>query len=199
MASVNPDDPNIPANCADFAFDPALNPGPCYRPEINVGPGLNLYIFKTPFAAPPTLAAVQAKLAAPVGGGSPDGIGPLIGTFSKAANESSVLRVDARDVRVPAKQSWAVKITNTKPVYRELARQTQDGGISGHMYVVDQNGQWFGGQNGICPRADGGPATLVLSEVIPTGETEPQTIEGSISAFGKYDALVLDSPVALVI
>ena len=194
MATVNPDDPTIPANCEDFVFDPALSPGDCYRPQINVGPGLNLYGFDAPFAS--TTALTSAEIATRITAGT--GVGPLIGTFSKAANDASTIRVDARDVRIPSKQSWAVKITNTRRVYRELARQTQDGGISKHWYVVDQNNQWFGGLNGICPRADGGPAVLQLSEVIPTGETEPQTIEGTISAFGKFDALVLDSPVALV-
>ncbi|GAB2865906.1 hypothetical protein [Hymenobacter ruber] len=190
--AVNPDDPTIPTTCEDFAFDPDLNPGDCYTPAVNVGPGLNAYAFDEPFAAAPTATEIATRLTAGTG------IGPLIGTFSKAANTASTIRVDGRDVTIPSNQSWAVKITNTKPVYRELARQTQNGGISKHWYIVDANNQWFGGQNGICPRADGGPASLVLSQVIPTGEQEPQTIEGTISAFGKFDAKVIVSPVALV-
>jgi hypothetical protein len=196
MASVNPDDPTVATTCDDFVNDPLLSPEDCYIPEVNVGPGLNLYGFDEPFATIPTAAEIATRLQPTTG--APTGIGPLIGTFSKAANTNSTIRVDGRDVPIPANQSWAVKITNTKPVYRELARQSQNGGIPKHWYVVDANNQWFGGQNGICPRADGGRAILQLSQVIPTGEQEPQTIEGTISAFGKYDAKVLVSPVALI-
>lgn len=193
--ALNADDPTVPVLCADFALPSGVAATDCYAPKLETGPGRNLYWSKTAFAADPTAASVAAKLAPPTtGSAGPDMIGPIVGEFTYDGSGAAPQRVDGRNVSVPGPLKWGVKITNITPQVREMARQTQNGGAPGHFYIVDNNNNWFGGQNGVC----NGKASLLLRFKKGAGETDPNTYDGAIEGIGKYDDRVIVSPVPVV-
>jgi hypothetical protein len=188
MATVNPDDPTIPSFCEDATLPPGVSAADCYVQQNKFGPGRNLYWSKTPFDAAPTAISVAAKITAG------DMIGPIVGEYTYAGADNTTVRNNSRDIVVPGDLAWTVKITDITTASRELARQTQNGGAPGHFFIVDMNDDWHGGQNGICE----GAALMHLRNKVPAGETDLQTIEGSIKGRGIFDAKVIVSPVAVV-
>lgn len=190
--AVNADNPTVPTTCDDFALPADVSVVDCYTPALNFGPGINLFWGTEPFSATPTANSIAAAITAGTL------IGPIVGEYTRAAGGNDTIRVNSRTVSIPGEKSWTVKISDTALVFREMSRQTQNGGVSGHFYILDRNGQWFGGINGVCATNDGGPAVLQLRQLIPAGEQEPQTIEGTITGFTKYDDKVIPSPVPAI-
>ncbi|KAA9333415.1 hypothetical protein F0P96_10625 [Hymenobacter busanensis] len=191
--AVNPDDPTIPVNCEDAVLPTGLAAADCYTPELNYGPIVNLYLTKTPFAAPPTLVEVTRRLAL----ASTDDeqlVGPIVVQLSRAAATGNTIRVNGVDYDAATVSSYDVTMQDTSDANYDLARATQGGGIKRYVYGVDQNNNWFGGQNGIT----GGQSTIKLRVVLPTGETDLQTLTGTVSGLGKFDPKRIASPVAAV-
>lgn len=201
MATLNPDDPTLPVGCgADAQPYEGLVLDVCEPPELNYGPIVNLYEFSQPFAATPTAAAIATLLAnqpatpgAPVTG--PWGRGPMIAQVSYTPPaDGTPQRINGVDYPAPADLSYAVVIQNTSDDFYEFARTTQKGGRAGFYYGVDQNGNWFGGQNGMA----NGRGRLKLRGTLPTGEKDLQTLNGTITGSGFFDDKRIPSPVPVV-
>ena len=195
MATVNPDDPRIAVACTDVALPTGIAAGDCYVPELNYGPGTNLYYAKKPFDADPTALSFAAALAPPTSGtAGPDMVGPIIGEYSTNAGQTASDRVNGVDIPKPGALEVAVKISDTRSELYEMARTSQKGGLSGYFYIVDRNGYIYGGRNGVF----GGKARLFLHNILPGGEFDLHTITGKISGYGFFDMRRSASPVPVV-
>ena len=193
--AVNPDDPTLAVACADTPLPTGVAAGACYQPELNYGPGSNLYWKKTPFTAAPTASSFAAALAMPTTGtAGPDMVGPVIGEYSTATPSEQTDRVNGIDVPKPTDLLLNIKISDTRTELYEMARSSQKGGLRGYYYVVDRNGYIYGGQNGIF----GGKALMFLRNNLPAGETDLHTITGTVKGRGFFDLKRSVSPVPVV-
>jgi hypothetical protein len=192
---ANVDDPTIPVGCTEAAFPATMAADGCYTPEINVGPIVNLYYARPgqPFAAAPTLVELNRRLEL-AGTDEEQMIGPIVAQVSRAAAQPTTIRVNGVDYDTTATTSYDIVFQDTKDAVYEFARTTQNGGRKGIFYGVDQNGNWYGGQNGL----HDGPSTLKVRLVIPADETALQTLTGTLSGSGKFDAKRIPSPVPAV-
>ncbi len=196
MATLNPDDPTLIATCAAGTLPSAISVGDCWDPTLNYGPGTNLYMSFTPFpdaVAPATdavtTASITTKLAAT---DAQKMVGPLIGQFTLAPGTEATDRLNGRYFPKPSELSMACAISDTSKANYDFARSTQKGGLVAHFWIVDRNGNFFGGQNGIF----GNQAVLALRLTMPTDELALQTLNGSIKALGFFDPQRTVSPIA---
>lgn len=187
---ANVDNPEEIVACAEYTAPDGLAAENCYVQKNKFGPGRNLYWRPdgTGFPATPTAASIATAIT--------DGklIGPIVGEYTYAGTQANTVRNNSRDIVVPSDLAWNIKITDITPASRELARQSQNGGLTGKFYIVDMNSDWHGGQNGICE----GSGLLQASLRIPAGENDLQSIEGTIKGRGQYDALVIESLIPVV-
>ncbi len=192
------DDPTLPVVCTDPQPPTGLLLDECEAPVLNYGPIVNLYIFSEPFAATPTAAAIATLLANGNGAvaGTPVtgawGVGPLLAQVSYTPPaDGTPTRFNGYDIPAPADLVYNVVIQNTSDDFYEFARTTQRGGRPGYYYGVDKNGNWFGGQNGMCA----GRGRLKLRGTLPTEENGLQTLNGTITGSGFFDDKRIPSPV----
>lgn len=187
---VNPDDPTLVLTCADQGT-PDVHADQC-APVLNLGPMVNILFAAQPFAAVPTAVEVARRLDLPLT--DPESITMMIGTLSQAAQQAQTLRFNGADIPRVANLTWAIKSSDTHQKNVDFARSTQRTPWVGHVYGIDQNNNWYGGQNGI----GGGQARVRLSNILPEDENAAQTIEGELKARGFYDAKRMPSPIPAV-
>ncbi len=190
---VNPDDPTIATACEDVALPIGVASDDCFLPELNYGPIRNGYYTRKPFAATPTAAEINRRLAlfdtAP---NDPEAmIGPLVWQLTKQRGTPQFDRINGRNYPKPAEISFDVTIQDTKPAWYDWMRAGQQGGVPGYFYGVDSKPYWIGGQNGLL----GSESTFSSGYNWPADETALQTITGTISAFGYFDPPRMPSPV----
>jgi len=194
--AVNPDDPTVAIGCDDVTLPTGVASAPdCFKPELNYGPMRNGYYTRAPFDAVPTAAEISRRLG--LFDTAPDDpeamIGPLVWTLSKQRGTPQFDRVNGVNFPKPAEISFDVTIQDTKQAWYDWMRSTQQGGVPGYFYGVD-NKYWVGGQRGLI----GGPSSFSCGYNWPADETALQTITGNISGFGFYDPKRIPSPVPTV-
>jgi hypothetical protein len=192
MAATNFDDPEIPVDCADAVLPTGLTREECYTPELNFGGIVEVYFASEPFAdptVPANLVPTGVELAAAITANKV--VGPVPLGLSYAPPTDATVRAYGKDIPIPTDLVLTALGQDTKQEWTDFARSTQKGGYSAYVYGVDANGNWFGGRNGML----GGRATVVLRNNLPTGETDLQTITGTIKRRGYFDSIRGVSPV----
>lgn len=193
---VNPDDPQIPVNCAAAPqFDAKSD---LCAPELNYGPIRNLYFTRSPFAAPPTALEVARRLAlfdtTPT---DPEAMsGPFICTVSHdGSGGASTESFNGQLLAKPSSKEYAVTTKETSQKNVNLSETTQRGGLRTRAYGVDSSNYWHGGQTGLGHEV----GTLVLGLVIPDGFDTVQEIKGKFTtALGYFGGKRIVSPVPVV-
>ncbi len=195
---VNPDNPTISVICADDALPTGVGVADCFNPTLLYGPGTELFMSLTPFPDPvsPATEAFTATSYATKKAATDDAkiIGPIVCQLSLTPATDQSDRINGFDYPKPTDLNLAITIQDLSDANYEMARRSQQGGIKAHFWFQDRNSKLYGGQNGICD----GSALMHLRNKIPAGETDLQTIEGTIKGRGLFDAKVIPSPVAVV-
>jgi len=190
---LNPDNPAAIVACADYTLPAGLGVTDCFNPTLLYGPGTELFMSLSPFAAVPALTEYTAKRAV-VATDKLYITPPIVCQLSLSAGSEQSDRINGLDYPKPTDLSLAVTLQNLDDANYDLMRRTQRGGLRAYFWFQDRNNKFYGGQNGIF----GGRAILALRLNLPTDESALQTITGTIKARGFFDPARMEAFIPLV-